>query len=101
MKTTVNDFITLLDKQKEIALKKNSDYAGERDFLGNFKMAEALGIKPSTGIAIRLSDKWSRVCQLIQKDKPAVKDESLEDTLLDMANYSILMILCLKEEQGE
>lgn len=99
MKTTVDDFTALLDKQKGIALKKNSDYAGEKDFLGNFKMSKALGIKPSMGIVIRLSDKWSRLCQLIQKDEPAVVEESIEDTLLDIANYSLLMILALREEK--
>ena len=61
-------------------------------------MAENLGITSSMGVAVRLSDKWSRVCELLQKDEPQVSDERIEDTLMDMANYCLLMILCLREE---
>jgi hypothetical protein len=95
------DYIELLDQMKSVALAKNSDYAGDEDFLANFKLAEMLGVRPVQGVAIRLTDKFSRVCQLLQKDEPAVKDEKLEDTLLDMANYAILAILCLMDEQEQ
>ena len=97
--TETKDFIELIDRMKEIALAKNADYAGEEDFLKNFKIASMLGVKPSMGVAIRLTDKWSRVCQLLQKENPAVVEESLEDTLIDMANYALLMVLCLREEK--
>lgn len=42
--------------------------------------------------AIRLSDKLNRFETLIQKENQ-VKDESIEDTLLDIAGYAILTLV--------
>lgn len=41
-------------------------------------------------VRIRLSDKLNRVKALTRGDSQKVKDESLRDTLLDLANYAIL-----------
>lgn len=50
-----------------------------------------------TVIAVRLSDKFNRICNLIKRGELKENDESLEDTLLDMAGYSILALKYLKE----
>lgn len=50
---------------------------------------------------IRLSDKFNRICQLIKNGKLSENDESLQDTLLDMAGYSILGLKYLKEHEDE
>lgn len=52
-------------------------------------------------LKIRLSDKFNRVSSLIKKGKLKENDESLEDTLLDMAGYSILALKYLKEHKNE
>lgn len=98
--TERKDFATILDTMNQLSIKKDKDYAGD-EFLSNFRVAKMLGVKPSMGAAIRLSDKWSRICQLVQKPNPEVIDETIEDTLMDMANYCIIMILLLREENGE
>ena len=100
MMTGREDFKKILDTMNEISIAKNNDYAGN-DFLSNFKMSEKLGVKPSMGCAIRISDKFSRICQLMQKDAPDVTDETIEDTLIDLANYCVIMVLLLREEQNE
>lgn len=41
-------------------------------------------------ILIRLSDKFERLKSLYNTDKQLVKDESVQDTLLDLANYCLL-----------
>lgn len=51
-------------------------------------------------IPIRLSNKFNRVCQLIKHGKLSENDESLEDTLLDMAGYAILGLKYLKEHKN-
>ena len=51
-----------------------------------------LGVEPWKGILVRMSDKWARIVQLSTKEA-AVKDETIEDTLLDLANYALLCIL--------
>lgn len=50
------------------------------------------------------SDKWSRICNLTQKmDNPeyadAISMEGIEDTLIDLANYSLLCLILLRESK--
>lgn len=49
---------------------------------------------------IRLKDKLNRFDMLSRKESQEVKDESIEDTLLDLANYAIMTVMELKR-QGE
>lgn len=90
-------FYRLLEKMAEIHDQKNQDYATVKDPLANFKESLRMGIPVDRAILIRISDKFSRMCNLIQKDKSAVKDESIEDTALDMANYALLFIIARGE----
>lgn len=87
----------------KIARAKNQDYAGEgaKDPFANFTRVEALGIcTPEVGFLTRMSDKLSRIASITASGKTAVKDESVKDTLRDLANYSLLMLayLASKEE---
>jgi hypothetical protein len=50
--------------------------------------------------AIRLEDKIRRYKQLIRQDAE-VKDESIIDTLLDLANYSIMTIIEIENKDRE
>lgn len=52
-------------------------------------------------IGIRLSDKYNRVKHLVNNSELKENDESLEDTLLDMAGYAILGLKYLKEHENE
>lgn len=86
-----------LERMLAIHDAKNHDYAGEGgDPYSNFRECEDIGIPAWKGILIRMSDKWSRIKNLVDSD-PAVKGESIKDTLLDLANYSILCLLMLEE----
>ena len=46
-----------------------------------------------TGLAIRLTDKISRLRNLLTNGKNYVKGESMEDTFVDVANYGIIGML--------
>lgn len=69
--------------------RKNADYG---DSFG--KQFEEYGIVSS---AIRIEDKFNRFKTLI-KNKAQVKDESISDTLMDMANYCIMTLIELEKE---
>jgi hypothetical protein len=56
-----------------------------------------MGIPAWKGCLIRLSDKFSRLCSFARKEDYQVKDESIEDTLLDNAIYSLICILLYRE----
>lgn len=73
-------------------VKKNADYGNSFE-----KSIEKFGLVAS---AVRLSDKLERFSNLISNDAQ-VKDESIEDTLLDMANYAAMTILYLRKTRKD
>jgi hypothetical protein len=67
---------------------KNADYGNSFG-----EQYEEYGILSAV---IRLDDKMRRLKQLM-KQEAQVKDESIEDTLLDLANYSIMTVMELRK----
>lgn len=90
-------FYELLISMAETHSKKNHDYAKDTDPLSNLKLCESFGITAFKGILVRLGDKWSRITELSKKVNQ-VKDESIMDTLIDNANYSLLAIVVFEEQ---
>jgi hypothetical protein len=80
----------ICERLKSIYTAKNKDYGDS--FGEGFK--EYGEIMP----AIRIDDKLRRFKQLI-KNEPQVKDEAMIDTLLDMANYCIMTVIELENQQ--
>ena len=72
---------------------KNHDYG---DSFGD--TYKKLGI---ISAVTRLSDKMNRLMSLAVKHDAQVKDEKIEDTLLDMANYAIMTLIELGYEVDE
>ncbi len=81
-----------VQKMTEIMRAKNADYTGSSASpFANFTQVENNGIcTTEQGILVRMTDKMSRINSLLDRDAQ-VKDESIEDTLLDLANYSIIL----------
>ena len=94
----LSDFYKLLEKMKEIHSNKNHDYSGEGDPFRNFKMSEEMGIPAWKGCLIRMGDKYSRLCSFAKKEEYKVKDENIEDTLMDLAIYSLIDIILYREK---
>ena len=65
-------------------IRKNADYG---DSYGQLRT------KYPDSILIRLFDKFSRLERLITGHEAQVKDESIEDTLMDMSNYCIMEVV--------
>jgi len=74
---------------------KNHDYSQDTDPLSNFRRARNVGVDPMRGVLVRMCDKWSRIEQLTTGKSP--KHESLRDSLIDNAVYSLLAIILLDE----
>ena len=82
-------FKSIVDKMFETYQKKNADYGSSFS-----KLYDKFGMK---SVLIRLTDKYNRLEALTESGaEPQVKDESIEDTLMDMANYAILAIIELR-----
>lgn len=92
-----SDFYKLLEELKEIHSNKNHDYANE-DPLSNFRISEKMGIPAWKGCLVRISDKFSRICNFAKKEELKTKDENIEDTLKDLAVYSLICIILYREK---
>nr|DAT97608.1 MAG TPA: Nucleotide modification associated domain 1 [Caudoviricetes sp.] len=81
----------LCDLIHETYLKKNADYG---DSFG--RSIDRLGL---IAAITRISDKYNRAENLIvnNTNSPLVSNESLKDTLLDMANYCIMTVIELEK----
>jgi hypothetical protein len=88
-------FDALVKEILELHERKNHDYAEDADPLSNFRRSARVGVDPFHGVLVRLSDKWSRVEQLAQGK--TAKNESLRDTLIDQAVYSLIAVILLDE----
>lgn len=86
----------------DISRKKNADYAGDHDPFANFRVCESLGIPAEVGLIVRISDKLARVANLTKPGKIAqVVDESILDTLSDLANYSMILRMYLENKHEQ
>jgi hypothetical protein len=93
------DFYKLLNQMAELHSCKNHDYAGTKDPLKNLRACERLNLEPFLGVLVRLQDKWSRLEEFVNSGQLMVKNESVIDTLMDNAVYSLLAIILYKEQQ--
>ena len=118
-----NEFTT---RMRTIAEAKNRDYAGTSggtlarhagtsggtlachaggggDAFANFRLVEDAYRVTSTeiGMFTRMSDKLSRIASFLRGGILQVISESAEDTLLDLANYCVLMTAWLRCKKFE
>jgi len=81
----------------ETVERKNHDYATGEDPYANFRMASLVGVDPRRAVLVRMSDKLARIANCL--DKPcAVTDESVVDTLKDLAAYAGILAVWLQED---
>jgi hypothetical protein len=78
---------------------KDSDYAGQEP-LSNFRVSEQFGVPAWKGASIRMADKWSRFVSLMGKDgRHDVGDETIEDTLKDLAVYAVIVLVLRRQRE--
>lgn len=88
----------LLDEAWELHCAKAHDYGD------NLYAVERLGINPFEGVLIRMSDKWSRICnlyKLAQQGESEAVAETIIDTLRDLSAYALLAIMVGNEVPHE
>jgi len=90
-------FYELLGEMRDIHDHKNHDYAGDGDPLRNFRQCERWGLPAWKGALVRLQDKVSRLEAFARQGELAVADETVADTLVDLANYALLTRILFEE----
>ena len=80
----VRHHASICEELNEIYARKNHDY-GDSFGKGYAEYGMVMAV-------IRLEDKLNRLKSLF-KAEALVKDESINDTLMDLANYAIMMVI--------
>ena len=89
--------INILDNMQSVYEAKDNDYSATGLPMGNLRKCEDAGIDAWRGCLVRIGDKMSRLENFLKEKEYLVISEKAEDTVIDLANYAILMC-CLIEE---
>ena len=87
------EYKRISEEMYEMFARKHMDYGLNNISLGGDLKNESDKKFSLTGLAIRLTDKISRLKNLLVNGKNYVKGESMEDTFIDIANYGIIGLL--------
>jgi hypothetical protein len=89
--------LSILDNMQSVYEAKDNDYSATGLPMGNLRKCEDAGIDAWRGCLVRIGDKMSRLENFLKEKEYLVISEKAEDTVIDLANYAILMS-CLIEE---
>jgi len=92
-----NTALDILDNMQSVYEAKDNDYSATGLPMGNLRKCEEAGIDAWRGCLVRIGDKMSRLENFLKEKEYLVISEKAEDTVVDLANYAILMS-CLLEE---
>jgi hypothetical protein len=87
------EFKKIQKEMYEMFARKHMDYGLNNIALGGDLTQKSDKTFSLTGLAIRLTDKISRLKNLLVNGRNFVKGEGMEDTFLDVANYGIIGLL--------
>ena len=90
MSSKIEKHQKICEELNALYAKKNHDY-GDSFHLSFVEEGMAMA-------RIRLGDKLNRFKTLSRSSKQEVTDESIRDTLIDLANYAIMTILEMENE---
>ena len=87
------EFKSIQKEMYEMFARKHMDYGLNNIALGGDLTNKDDKTFSLTGLCIRLTDKISRLKNLLINGKNFVKGEGMEDTFIDIANYGIIGLL--------
>ena len=79
----MEEYKKIVTETMELCVKKNKDYGSSVE-----DTYEKFG---DISYLVRITDKYNRICSLLNGEGE-IKDESIDDTIRDMANYSFLWL---------
>lgn len=84
-KDKVSQFREITTRMADLYEKKDKDF-------GN-SFSRSVDTYGNIAGLVRISDKFNRLENLLLNGGQEVKDESIKDTLIDLANYSIMLYM--------
>jgi hypothetical protein len=84
-------------KQREVLISKGHDYA-DKDVLSNFKLSGSIcQLSPEKNCLSLIATKVARLGILLNSNENP-KHESIDDSILDLANYTFLLKCLLNDK---
>ncbi len=93
------EYLKILDEMRALHVKKAADYGSGRDPLANCRASTEFGIPAWLGTMVRAMDKVTRIKSYV-RNGGKLENESLEDSLKDLAAYSLIALVLFREEQS-
>jgi hypothetical protein len=93
------EFEKVIEEVLEMHRRKGADYGTDDDFFANVSASAQWGIEPWVGAMMRANDKVVRL-QSAAKGS-TLKNEGIEDSLLDIATYAVIALCLLRREQTQ
>jgi hypothetical protein len=90
------DYLKLLDDMRELHIRKAGDYGRGQDPFANVRASAEFGMPAWVGVCIRMGDKMQRIKSYLANG--SLKNESLEDSFMDLAAYSLIALVLFREE---
>lgn len=89
-------FHRILRELGELHDTKQEDYGTDADPFANIRASADFGIDPWVGAMMRGHDKITRIKSFVKKRR--LKNESIEDSLRDLAVYAIISLVLFEEQ---
>ena len=83
----VEQLTVVQDELRDLFARKNADYG------------DAFAKYGPVGVIVRMEDKMQRMISISNAGINLVPDESLRDTLLDLANYATMAVMLIDENK--
>ena len=101
LKDQENFFETFTANMKSTMFRKGSDYSNT-DRLSNFKYAGSIcGLTAEQNCLSLIATKVARLGVLLDPTAKAPNNESINDSVLDLANYAVLLRMIIEERYPE
>lgn len=92
-------FHQLLKEIGELHDKKQADYGRDDDPFANVRASSEWGVEAWVGALIRGTDKIKRLQKAARGTD--LKNESVEDSMMDLAIYALIALVLYRERKGE
>lgn len=90
-------FEEVLTEMAALHRKKNQDYGLDDDPFANVRASEEFGIPSWLGGIVRANDKMTRLKTFARKRH--LENETVEDSLLDLANYAVIALVLYRQTE--
>lgn len=93
------EYLGLLDELRSLHYKKCADYGSDVDPLSNLTASQDWDVEPWIATMVRANDKVKRLQAAASGS--TLENEGVEDSLLDLAAYSLMALVLHRRANGE